>query len=167
MITTPGHGAYPSGHGMQAFMLARLVDGLLDLSSPSSLTTATTSTAAPSKALQLYRQAARIATNRVVAGVHFPVDGIAGRMLGHVVAEYILARLGIESKVLDRKFDPAGLNGKTLELDITKQTIDVQPTVSMGYTIGTGKSVAKATGPSSVLAKLYEMGADERKALRP
>lgn len=91
MITTPGHGAFPSGHATQAFMLARLLDGLLDLSSR-----------VPATALQLYRQAARIATNRVVAGVHFPADSIAGRLLEHVIAEYVLARLGVRSDVRAR-----------------------------------------------------------------
>jgi len=38
------------------------------------------------------RQAARIAINRTVAGVHYPVDSLAGQLLGMTVAEYALAR---------------------------------------------------------------------------
>ena len=37
-------------------------------------------------------QAARIAINRTVAGVHFPVDSMAGQLLGLSVAEYVIAR---------------------------------------------------------------------------
>ncbi len=33
-------------------------------------------------AVQLLRQAARVAVNRQVAGVHFPVDSAAGALLG-------------------------------------------------------------------------------------
>jgi hypothetical protein len=80
MITTPGHGSYPSGHGTQAYAIAYVLEKLLFLPDKSETTQ------------QLQRQAARIATNRVIAGVHFPIDSIAGRMLGTALGEYVVAK---------------------------------------------------------------------------
>ena len=52
--------------------------------------------------------AARIATNRVVAGLHFPVDNLAGRLLGHTLGEYVMARLlGPGNNWQPRRFDGA------------------------------------------------------------
>ena len=96
MITTPGHGAFPSGHATQAHAVAHVLKALLDLD--------------PSKAAhlrvidQLDRQAARIATNRVIAGVHFPVDSMAGRMLGVALGEYFVGRCAGGQRFMERKF---------------------------------------------------------------
>jgi hypothetical protein len=38
------------------------------------------------------RLASRVAINRTVAGVHFPVDSIAGCLLGLTLGEYFVAR---------------------------------------------------------------------------
>ena len=72
VIDTPTHGSLPSGHATIATLMARLLTELmyphLGLAHP--------------KALQLDRLARRIAFNRVVAGVHFPIDSRAGYALG-------------------------------------------------------------------------------------
>ena len=41
---------------------------------------------------QLMRQAARIAINRTITGVHFPADSMAGAMLGLAIGQYLIAR---------------------------------------------------------------------------
>jgi membrane-associated phospholipid phosphatase len=80
MILTPGHGTLPSGHSTENHMIARILWELRG--------------GTPGDALgeQLMRQAARIAVNRTVAGVHFPVDSGAGQMLGLTLARYFVRR---------------------------------------------------------------------------
>jgi hypothetical protein len=82
MIAARGFYALPSGHATEAFMVAHLLPRLVardgwGLSENQELTA------------QLGRQAERIATNRVVAGVHFHVDSGAGLVLGRSLAEYL------------------------------------------------------------------------------
>ncbi len=108
MITTPGHGSFPSGHATQAHAVAHVLKALLHLDP--------TRQAHAMVIDQLDRQAARIATNRVVAGVHFPVDSMAGRMLGIALAEYFVGRCTGDQKFMERKFlvseiDAASLHG--------------------------------------------------------
>jgi hypothetical protein len=79
IITTPGHGSFPMGHATQAFAIAQTLQILLRLKPSDPLT------------LLLDRQAFRIAVNRIVAGVHFPVDAVAGMLLGKAVAEWACA----------------------------------------------------------------------------
>ncbi|WP_052249720.1 phosphatase PAP2 family protein [Tateyamaria sp. ANG-S1] len=104
MIETPTHGSLPSGHATEAFLIGRLLWKLL----------------IESKAPQyndraywgamLMRQASRIATNRTVAGVHFPIDSVAGAMLGLTLADHLhaMCRGGTwTSAMFDApKFDP-------------------------------------------------------------
>jgi membrane-associated phospholipid phosphatase len=87
MIEARGFFAYPSGHATEAFMVARLLELLLD---PGRHTAS--QGAIEELVAQLYRQAERISTNRVVAGVHFPIDTSAGATLGVCLAEYMADR---------------------------------------------------------------------------
>jgi hypothetical protein len=79
MITTPGHGTFPMGHAVQCFLEAGLLQALTHSAPGSPL------------AIQLGRTAFRIAFNRIVAGLHFPVDLAAGMVLGHVLTRCALA----------------------------------------------------------------------------
>jgi membrane-associated phospholipid phosphatase len=89
MILTPGHGSLPSGHATEAHIVAHVVFSLLDAAE-----------AVPPSAVvvnyprfdQLMRQAARVAINRTIAGVHFPVDSAAGQVLGLALGEYFVHR---------------------------------------------------------------------------
>ncbi|MBC7702835.1 MAG: phosphatase PAP2 family protein [Rhodoferax sp.] len=110
MITTPGHGSFPSGHSTQAHAVAYVLKRLLKLT-PSKY---------PTVIEQLDRQSARIATNRVVAGVHFPVDSMAGRMLGVALGEYVAGRCGQSQTFMERTF-------LTTTLDATYPSTDFNP----------------------------------------
>ena len=99
MIETPGHGSWPSGHATEAFAVAVLLEALMNAAPGAG--------SPPNGSLnheQLQRLAARIATNRVVAGVHYPVDSACGRLLGTALAEFLVAR-ATGTRVHERGFD--------------------------------------------------------------
>jgi PAP2 superfamily len=78
VIRTPGHGSMPSGHATMAAFTATLLT--LMMYGPAS-----------PRARVLDRLARRIAFNRVVAGVHFPVDNAVGYHLGRQLAHTLCA----------------------------------------------------------------------------
>ena len=94
MIPTPGHGSWPSGHSTECFMVARLLQTLLE---------AANGTGARYEA-QLQRFAARAAVNRTVAGLHYPVDSAVGRLLGTALAEFFIARCTGSDHLHERGF---------------------------------------------------------------
>ena len=93
MILTPGHGSLPSGHSTESFAMARTLIELLKKSIPQPPLAATNpGYGDDAYGVQLMRLAARVAINRHVAGVHFPVDSAAGALLGLTLAGYLLQR---------------------------------------------------------------------------
>jgi membrane-associated phospholipid phosphatase len=86
VILTPGYSALPSGHATEATVFEYLALGLTKQAPGSPLATIL-------KALTY-----RIAENRVVAGLHFPVDSEAGMCLGESLASYFLARCGMKTQ---------------------------------------------------------------------
>jgi membrane-associated phospholipid phosphatase len=94
MILTPSHGSLPSGHATETFISAFVLWMLLRASAPKY-----PPGPAPldpygdvSWGTQLMRLAARVAMNRTVAGVHFPVDSAAGAFLGLTLGQYFVSR---------------------------------------------------------------------------
>ena len=81
MIQTPDHSTFPSGHACESFALAT---GLNECLHPAEgLRGGLKKWALP------FRLAHRIAVNRTVAGVHFPVDSAAGAVLGMAIGDGI------------------------------------------------------------------------------
>jgi membrane-associated phospholipid phosphatase len=84
IIATPSHATLPSGHATEAFLLA----GLLTVLRGGSVT----GSAADME--HRFRLASRVAINRTVAGVHYPIDSGAGAVLGMALAEHLCAVAG-------------------------------------------------------------------------
>jgi len=84
MITTPGHGSMPCGHCTEGYAIKEVLQSLLDMN--------TADTCHLKLRQQFSRIVARMSMNRVIAGVHFPVDNLAGRMLGKAVGRYFAYR---------------------------------------------------------------------------
>jgi len=106
MIPTPNHGAFPSGHSTEAHAGARVLFELVTKGT-------STSPAAVQLREVLMRQAARIAINRTVAGMHYPVDSMAGQALGLAVADYFIRRCAASTaagNVQAVTFDAGGTN---------------------------------------------------------
>jgi hypothetical protein len=94
VIQTPGHSSYPSGHATEAFAFATILAALRLSQDPSAkaagiiptllgkLNSALEGPTAADPDMMLFRLASRIADNRTVAGVHFPVDSAHGALLG-------------------------------------------------------------------------------------
>lgn len=78
VIPTPGHGSLPSGHATMATLASELLCALRFGKDPQ-------------RCGQLDRLARRIAFNRVVAGVHFPIDSEVGYQLGRRLAAALVA----------------------------------------------------------------------------
>jgi hypothetical protein len=104
MIPTPGHGSFPSGHATEAFVTAFVFEALLAHAHAHG----TAGGHGSPIFVQLMRIAERIAINRTVAGVHFPVDSVAGMVLGRTLAEFFLARFGTHCHPRTRQFDGRG-----------------------------------------------------------
>ncbi|MFS8051643.1 phosphatase PAP2 family protein [Rhizobium sp. BR 317] len=98
MILTPEHGSLPSGHSTESFAMAIVLVQLLR-ASPNPVYEQDI------YAVQLLRQAARVAVNRQVAGVHFPVDSAAGALLGLTLGEYFCRRFSGEADFYAWSFD--------------------------------------------------------------
>ncbi|MDP1742142.1 MAG: phosphatase PAP2 family protein [Polaromonas sp.] len=132
MIPTPGHASWPSGHATEAFMLSTVLQALLPHGDKYKE--------------QLERQAARIAVNRTVAGLHYPVDSAVGRLLGTALADFFVARCTGKLKLHERSFNGPKFHGP-------KDTvIDFDPRVSMtdnksGYYEYAGAASAIAASP--------------------
>jgi membrane-associated phospholipid phosphatase len=107
MILTPGHGSLPSGHATESFAVAFVFYALICQVRRQSIGVHKTDPIF----IQLMRIAERIAINRTVAGVHFPVDSVAGMVLGRALAEFYIARFSGLGRPVAACFDGRNFKG--------------------------------------------------------
>jgi hypothetical protein len=134
-ILTPSHGSLPSGHATEAFAVAEVLSALLCHPFPERKIDGL-----PAVLLTL---AARIADNREIAGVHYQVDTLAGRLLGTVLACHLVARCG-QGKPQTGTFmvkspivvpDPLGL-GLRREADSSCTVADAKSSINKSDALG-------------------------------
>ena len=112
MIDPPATPTYPAGHALQSRLISKFLEAF-DLGRP--LATPTPQQPRiPQGPLLLAKLADRVAENRVIAGLHFPIDNDAGRM----VADEIMTLLWPSPTTAD----PTGMLG-TLVNDARKEPV--------------------------------------------
>jgi hypothetical protein len=139
MLLTPGHGSLPSGHSTQAYAIARVLRELCGAAEGTPV------------ADQLERQAGRVAINRTIAGLHFPVDSACGRMLGTTLAEYLICRGSGEEAYTPRRFDGAVFDGDT----------DFSPHEALDSSSGVSKLAGAQAGVSKPFGWLWHQAKHE------
>lgn len=133
LLETPTHSTFPSGHATESFAIAATL-AMLEYNE------------FPELALQNERQvfymAHRIAVNRTVAGVHYPVDSGAGAALGCAIA-CAVAAMATDEKA--QKFTSKGTD--EADFDFTRETM--KP-------ICASKDVTAKNCFNSALAQMWE-----------
>jgi hypothetical protein len=159
MIDTPAFFALPSGHATQSYCVAAVLMRLL----------AQRATPQPTEGLaQIGRLAERIATNRVVAGLHFPVDNVTGLALGVSLGEY-LAHRGCGSalsrrtfravKYHDADFEPRIQQTSSGPLDIGHDSVET--TTADVRAAGNAYVIGKRVATDTALSWLWHRASDE------
>jgi hypothetical protein len=155
MILSPGHGSLPSGHATEAHIVAHVLWSLL---------TAADATKTYPWFDQLMRQAARVAINRTIAGVHFPVDSAAGQVLGLALGEYFVHRAraaGVAGSYRSWQFlgtsYPAALDFDWRQLFVQGTTNRHAPTSGYASQI----AAAEVAAPSAPLYWLWQRAVGE------
>ncbi|MGR3514349.1 MAG: phosphatase PAP2 family protein [Paracoccaceae bacterium] len=144
IIQTPDHSSYPSGHATEAYAMATV---LYLLSHTDPLHDGLTAQALP------FRLAYRIATNRTVAGVHFPVDSLAGAFTGCILGQAISALANNGNYLMGDLVD--------FPVNADQTTPDFLPGDFAALFLGSTNWSAGAFTKDTILAEVWRRAADE------
>ena len=152
VIQTPSHSSYPSGHATEAFGMATMFDSLMDPNAQDD---------GIAKAIDdrplAFRSAVRIAANRTVAGVHFPVDSAHGALIGLAVAEAVLSHCKGSGPVTGRKASGTGWKGEgNAPLDYTLPIFRKALDGSYGVEEMSAPVAVDPAAEGSILCSLWE-----------
>jgi hypothetical protein len=110
---------------------------------------------------QLQRQAARIAINRTVAGVHFPVDSAAGRLLGEALAGYFVGRCS-RAGAARVQFRACGFDGTQFHTAGNPLDFDYHELLNNGsFNAQSALKLMNANTKSAILEKLWALAKAE------
>jgi hypothetical protein len=140
VINTPGHGSLPSGHATQAALNAVLLGELMYVHDDERRTA-------------LDRLARRIAFNRVVAGVHFPMDSLAGHRFGTQLA-LAIAALARGAPM------PAAQSLQLTEKDDLPE-LEAKPAPRAGAAASAAPAARRAAAPKTLLGELWRAAGRE------
>ena len=107
----------------------------------------------------MMEQAARIAVNRTVAGVHFPVDTMVGARLGLMLGDYVVAQASsVEPAPLDTvhttELDATGVQSGDFSrrqvYDAGALTLGRHADASNGWAAAAAPTVSITDGPNSL-----------------
>lgn len=114
---------------------------------------------------QFMRLAARIAINRTIAGVHFPVDSIAGSLLGLTLGQYFVARCIHGSDYQSWAFEGDQMTGISDPIDfVWHDLFDVATFVQTAvtpYVTGPTNQTLGVDGHSAALNWIWERAREE------
>jgi hypothetical protein len=152
MILTPGYTAFPSGHATEAYFMAEFLPVLAGAKEPGG-----TEFVKQSMRVQMQRMAFRIAENRVVAGLHFPIDGLAGQLLGTSLARFFIRCCSDESVgKVGGTFSAAHPSAENFIPELDREAEGYPELVS-----GVELATPKPRGDRNVLETLWRLAKDE------
>jgi membrane-associated phospholipid phosphatase len=170
MIVTPTHGSLPSGHATEVAIMAYVLWSLMRGAAPSTPPVGATGNpqyGGPEWGRQFMGLAERIAVNRQVAGVHFPVDSSAGALLGLTLGAYLVARFqsatatyqawDFDGTQFPFRPDPAS----DFRIDLLFDTGSGQQISPGAWATAIGNQTIAESGQSAILHWLWSEARDE------